>query len=259
MRVIVPIKQIRDPKGIRVNLRRERVELDEAELIISPNDKNALEEALRLKESQGAEVIAISIGGPEADDALREALAMGVDRAVLLADEAFSRADAYVATVVLSKAVEKLAPYDLILVGREAADTGGGELGPRLAASLDIPHVTDVRELRLAEGKAVVRRGWGQGYAEMEVDLPALLAIAPEANRPRYPSAPGIIAAYEEGEVQTWSAADLGLSQEELEPLVEERGLRFPPQRKLGEEIIRGTPEEAARELARILKHRHLI
>jgi electron transfer flavoprotein alpha/beta subunit len=178
MRIIVPIKQILDPSGITVNRRAERIFINREEYIINPNDKNALEEALKLKDEQGAEVVAVTMGPERADDALREALAMGADSAFLLTDEAFEKADISVATTVLGKAIQKIGAYGLIITGCQAADTGAGQLGPRLAEYLGLPQITEVRELVSAsDGKVEVKRNREQGYAKVEASLPATWAL----------------------------------------------------------------------------------
>jgi electron transfer flavoprotein alpha/beta subunit len=259
MRIIVPIKQILDPSGMTVHRRAERIFINREEYIINPNDKNALEEALKLKDEQGAEVVAVTMGPERADDALREAMAMGADSAFLLTDEAFKRADTSVATTVLGKAIQKIGDYDLILTGCQAADTGAGQLGPRLAEYLGLPQITEVRELvAVVDGKVKVKRNWGQGYAEVEASLPALLTVTQDANEPRYPTGARIINAYREWEVTVWGASDLGLEAADLHPLTEEKRISFPAVRELGTKIT-GAPEEAARELVQYLKVGRII
>jgi electron transfer flavoprotein alpha/beta subunit len=264
MRIIVPIKQILDPSGMTVNRRRERIFINREEYIINPNDKNALEEALKLKDEQGAEVVAVTMGPERADDALREALAMGADSALLLTDEAFEKADISVAVTVLGKAIQKIGDHDLILAGCQAADTGAGQLGPRLAEYLGLPQITGVCELvAVGDGRVKARRNQaqsrkGQSYAEVETSLPALLTVAQDANKPRYPTGAGIINAYREWEVTVWGASDLGLEAEDLQPLAEEKRISFPPEREFGAKIT-GAPEEAARELVQHLKASRVI
>jgi electron transfer flavoprotein beta subunit len=259
MRIIVPIKQILDPSGMTVNRRRERIFINREEYIINPNDKNALEEALKLKDEQGAEVVAVTMGPERADDALREAMAMGADSGFLLTDEAFEKADISVATTVLGTAIQKIGDYDLIIAGCQAADTGAGQLGPRLAQYLGLPQITEVCEL-VAAGDSQVKAkcNRGQGYAEVEASLPALLTVAQDANEPRYPTGARIINAYREWEVTVWGASDLGLEAEELQPLVEEKRISFPPERELGTKIT-GAPEEAVEELVRHLRAGRVI
>jgi electron transfer flavoprotein beta subunit len=275
MRIIVLIKQILDPSGMTVHRRAERIFINREEYIINPNDKNALEEALKLKDEQGAEVMAVTMGPERADDALREALAMGADNAFLLADEAFEKADISVAATVVGKAIQKIGDYDLILAGCQAADTGAGQLGPRLAEYLGLPQITEVHELVAAgDGKVTARRNQacpelvlsrvegrsrrGQGYVEIEASLPALLTVAQDANQPRYPTGARIINAYREWEVTVWGISDLGLEAGELWPLTEEKRISFPPERELGTKIT-GAPEEAARELVQHLKASRVV
>jgi electron transfer flavoprotein alpha/beta subunit len=256
MRIIVTIKQILDPAGFAVHRRLGRVFINREDYIINPNDKNALEEALRLKEAHGAEVLVLSLGEPRVDDALREALAIGADQAFLLTDEAFADVDTAVAALILGKAIEKIGGYDLILTGQRALDTGANQMGPRLAEYLGLPQVLEVREVSsLDNGKLRAQRDWKEGRAEVEVGLPALLSIASQANQPRYPHGARIMSAYREWEVTTWGLADLGLTEEELSPLIGLQREAFPPERTLGE-LITGAPAEAAKELAHILKAR---
>jgi electron transfer flavoprotein beta subunit len=183
MRIIVTIKQVLDPAGFTVHRRLERVFVNREDYIINPNDKNALEEALRLRDAHGAEVISLSLGEPRVDDALREALAMGADQAFLLTDAAFAEVDAAAAALILGKAIEKIGDYDLILTGQRALDTGASQIGPRLAECLGLPQVLEVREVSgLSNGKLRAKRSWKAGLAEVEVGLPALLSVAPQAN-----------------------------------------------------------------------------
>jgi len=275
MRIVVTVKQILDPTGFVVHRRREMIFINREEYIINPNDKNALEEALKLKDTYGAEVIAISLatngltpspianqppsGEPRADDALREALAIGADEAILLTDEAFAEADVAVATLILGRAIEKLGDFDLIISGQEALDSSGRQLGPRLAEYLGLPQVTGVYKIvSLDDGRLRAEQGWGRGCVEVEVGLPALLTIAPDANRPHYPHGARIMDAYREWEVTTWGCADLDLREEELRLLTQTRRRAFPPPREFGYQIT-GTPEEAARELVQYLKSRKVI
>ncbi len=256
MKIIVLLKQILDPAGFTVHRRLERIFINVENYIINPNDKNALEEALRLKDAHGAEVIALSLGEPGVDDALREALAMGADQAFLLTDAAFAEADAAAAALILGQAIEKIGNYDLILTGQRALDTGASQMAPRLAEYLGLPQVLEVRQVSgLSNGKLRAKRNWKNGFAEVEVGLPALLSIAPQANQPRLPHGARIMSAYREWEVAAWDLADLGLTEEELSPLIRLQRRAFPPERTLGE-LITGTPDEAAKELVHILKTR---
>lgn len=281
MKIIVIVKQIPDPTQVYISRSRAEAVTEKAERIIEPNDKNALEEALRLKvanarrttprvigcpqapasvreDERGVNVVALAVGLPEVADALREALAMGADQAILLSDEAFASLDASGTVAVLGRAMERLGDYDLILTG------SGSQIGPRLAERLDLPQITNARALTFSERVIRAQRVLADGHnefgkkrIEVEADLPALVTIAPEANVPRFPPAPAIMDAYRDREVTVWSAADLGLDPEELAPVTQVQRTFVPPERE--RETLTGEPAEVARELVRRLKDQGLL
>ncbi len=260
MRVIVPIKQVYDPKTVRVSRTRGILDTRNAESIMNPADKYALEEALELKDEQGAHVVAITMGPPEAEDILREALAMNVDEAILLSDEAFSQVDVFAAVMVMGKAIEKIGEHDLILTGYKASGDGSGQFGPQLAEYLDLPQITKASDLVVEGGKVGARHNVSDGFVLMEASLPVLLSIEEGASEPRYATLPGSIAAYDERTVTIWGAEDLGLRPEEIAEtcLTEVRGSFAAPERVIGR-VIAGEPGEAARELLRDLKGKGLV
>ncbi len=253
MRIIVPIKQMVDPSGITVRRDKERIFVNREEYIIEPGSKAALEAALQLKDTSGAEVVAISVGSLQADDALREALAMGCDGARLLCDEAFEEADISVTVRVLAAAVQKLGGAELIVTGRESGDTGAGQVGPRLAELLGFAQVTDVCALATANGAVRATRRWASSYATLLASLPAVVTVAPEAFPPRYAHGTRIMKAYQEWEVTQWTAADLDLDETELKPCLSFRGESFPPPLEVGEQF-RGDPTVVAREVVAALR-----
>jgi electron transfer flavoprotein beta subunit len=253
MRVIVPIKQILDPSGITIRRDKERIFVNREEFIIEPGSKAALEAALRLKDAGKVEVVAISVGDLQADDALREALAMGCDAAYLLCDGAFEEADISVTVRVLVAAVEKLGGAELIVTGRESGDTGAGQIGPRLAAALGLAQVADACALEMTDGAVQATRRWGADYATVRALVPAVVTVAPEAFPPRYAHGARIMNAYQEWDVPQWSQADLDLDDTELKPLLTFRGESFPPPLEVGEEY-RGDPTVVAREVVAALR-----
>lgn len=260
MKVIVPIKQVYDPATVRVSRSRGILDTREAVLIMNPADRYPLEEALTLKEEAGAHVVAVTMGPAEAEDMLREALAMGVDEAVLLADEAFSSADASAAVMIVGEAINKIGDYDLILTGYRATGDGTGEFAPRLAQYLGLPQILRASRLQVGDGKVASRRRLSSGYAMWEAPLPAVVSVDEGANKPRHPSLPGSIAAYEERVVSVWGVKDLGMTPEAIaeSTRTDVRTSYAAPERERGR-VLRSEPEQAARELLQELKARGLI
>ena len=258
MKIFVPIKQILDPAGITVRRDKERLFVNREDFIIGPGSKSAIEAALRIKDTSDAEMIAITMGQPRADDALREAMAMGCDRAFLLSDSTFENADSSVTARILAAAVRKLAAADLIVAGRESGDSGAGQIGPRLAEALDYALVTDVHALLLRDGALQASRRWGNGYATLQAALPAVVTVAPKAFPPRYAHGARIMNAYREWKVTIWDAADLDLDATALTPLLTFRGETFPPPLEVGERF-EGDPATVARDLVMTLRLLGLI
>jgi electron transfer flavoprotein beta subunit len=260
MKVIVLIKQVYDPETVRVSRSLGVLDTREAEFMMNPGDRYALEEAFKLKDEQGARVVAISMGPAEAEDILREALATGVDEAVLLADEAFSGMDASAAAMVVGKAIKRIGDYDVILTGYKSAGDGTGEFGPRLAQYLGLPQILGATQLSLVDNRLTARRTLSTGYTVVEADLPAVISVDEGANRPRHPSLPGSIAAYDENTVAVWGAEDLGVSSDMIaaSSCTELRTTFAGPERERGR-TISGEPGEAARELLAELSSRGLL
>jgi len=249
MRIIVPIKQILDPRGISVRRDKERIFVNQEEYILEPGSKAAIEAALRLVESApeaagGAELVALCVGKPQADDALREALAMGCDAAYLLCDKAFEEADIGVTARILAAAVEKIGGADLVITGRESGDTGAGQTGPRLAEALGMAQITDVYAASIEAGGLRAVRLWGEGYCAVLAQLPAVLTVAPRAFPPRYPHGARIMNAYREWQVTVWGAEELGLDEGALSPLLSFRRESFVHPQRVGLDalVVRGNP-----------------
>jgi electron transfer flavoprotein alpha/beta subunit len=257
MRIIVPIKQILDPGGLTFRRDKERFFVNREDYIVDPGSKSAVEAALRLRGDED-QVVVISMGKPQADDALREALAMGCDAAYLLSDKAFQEADVSVTTRVLAAAIEQLGGADLIVTGRESGDTGAGQIGPRLAESLGYTQITDVYALATGKRGIEATRRWGEGYATVEASLPAVVTVAPEVFPPRYPHGARIMSAYREWDVPVWDAADLELAEAALTPLLTKRGESFPPPLEVGE-VFQGDPASIAQDVIAVLRQQKAI
>ena len=252
MRVVVAIKQVLDPRGFTVNRKAERIFVNREEHIINPADKCALEVALQLKDAAGAQVVVVC-GGPErANEALRQAWAMGADRGIHLTDKLFSGADGLVAARLLAAAVRKLGEVDLALTGERALDTGAGEVGPRLAEALGWPHILAAHKVEVVDGRVkVVARA--DTFVAVEVSRPAVVIVAAGANQPRYANAARVINSYQKWNPESWNAADLCLSEVDLKVAVEKRGQAFPLERQPG------TVLSSADELVGVLKRQRVI
>ncbi len=200
----------------------------------------------------------MSLGPVRADDALREALALGCDQAFLLCDPPFDAADASAAARILAAAVQKLGGADLILTGNRSGDTASGQIGPRLAQALGYAQVTDVSALDFAGNELQATRRWGSGFAAVAVSPPAVITVAPEAFPLRYAHGARIMNAYREWSVTTWDTKDLALDPVGLAPRLTLRSKGFAPPLETGE-ILSGDPQQAGRDLIVALRQQKLI
>jgi electron transfer flavoprotein alpha/beta subunit len=255
MKIIAILRERFDPETVRVSRTRGVLDTRRAKKFINLSDKNGLEEALRLKESQEAKVVALSFGPPESEDVVREALAMGADEAVLISGES---PDESLEALVLSQAIGKLGEVDLVIIGHGVAGYGASQVGPRLAELLGVPQITRAQEVEIADGKAKAKSRRSDGYTLLEAPLPALLTVDQGANKPRYPALPAIISAYREREVTTWTLADLGVDEatlSERDGVIEVRETYAAEERGKGERIT-GDAAQAVRMLLERLRWR---
>lgn len=261
MKMIVCIKQVPDTTDVKIDPKKGTLIREGVPSIINPDDKHAIEGALRLKEKFGGNVTIISMGPPQADDALREALAMGVDEAILLCDRAFAGADTLATSYTLATAIKKIGDYDIILCGRQAIDGDTAQIGPQMAEYLGVPQVTYVRDVKIKGKKLIVERTLEDGYEKIETSLPALITVIKDLNKPRYPSVGGIVDAYREREVKVWTAEDVAadISKIGLDGSPTQVKRTFAPEPKGEGEIISGTGEEAAKTLLQKLRDKNVI
>jgi electron transfer flavoprotein beta subunit len=258
MRIVVCVKQAHDPKTVKISRSREELDLRDAVKIFNPPDKYALEAALRLREAAGAEVIALTVGGPETEDVAHEAVAIGADKGILVTGgtaSGFQPPASNIVTSLLAAAIDRLGA-DLILTGHAGLTDGAGSLAPCLAAALDWPVLVDVVRLTAdAAGLTAIVAG-ANGGEVAPVPAPAVIAILPGPERPRYPHPARIANAWNEGMVEVWTAAELGVA--DLAPDTELGGLILGPERVRGQ-VIKGSAQEAAAELVGLLKSRRLV
>jgi electron transfer flavoprotein beta subunit len=208
MKIIVCIKQVPDTTEVKIDPKTGTLIREGVPSIINPDDKSGLETALKLKDEFNAHVTVITMGPPQAEKALREALAMGADEAILLSDRAFAGADTWATSLTLSGALKKM-DYDLIIAGRQAIDGDTAQVGPQIGEHLNIPHVSYVESLKKEGENLILKRIFEDGYQMIEVKMPCLITTLSENNKARYMSVAGIFDAYKEKEIKYWSLKDI--------------------------------------------------
>jgi electron transfer flavoprotein beta subunit len=262
LNIIVTVKQVPDTAEVRIDPKTNSLMREGVPSIINPEDRNALEAALVLREAHGGTVTALSMGPPQARAALEEALCMGVDRAILLSDRAFAGSDTLITAFTLSRAIMKIATYDLILAGRQAIDGDTAQVGPQIAGFLDLPQVTYAEGLELkAAGVLIVQRGLEGSTQWVQVKLPALVTVTGSINHPRYPSLYNVADSCDDAKIKTWAAKDLQLPQAMLGLAASPTTVKkiFEPDRKMKGEMIPGDEREMAAALIGKLKELHVI
>jgi electron transfer flavoprotein beta subunit len=251
MNLIVCLKQTFDTEA-KIQLNSSGgIDSNGVNLVINPYDEFAVEEALKLKETFGGEVTLVCVGKEKAQEALRTALAMGCDQAVLICDPALENADEWAVAEVLAKVVGQL-PFDLILAGRIAVDDGSGQVAVRLAEALHIPSVSSIVKLEAEVGNATVAREIDGGTELIEVSLPAVFTAQKGLNIPRYPTMLGIMKAKKK-ELKVLTLSDLGMAADTAVPKMKCLSYSLPKPRTGGKKID-CEPCEAAKELSRLLR-----
>jgi len=254
--IVVLIKQVPDTTDVRIDRETNTLIREGVPSIINPFDVYAIEEALRIREKEGGgKVTVMSMGPPQVESALREAVALGVDEAVLLSDRAFAGSDTWSTSYTLAAGIRKLEGFDLILCGKQAIDGDTAQVGPGVAQFLGIAQVTYARKLTIEDGaSATVERMLEDGYDVVRIPLPAVVSVVKEINEPRLPSLKGKMKA-KKAEITVWGSGDLDVDSEELgldgSPT---RVVRvFAPEAREGSVIFEGEVEETVESLIKEL------
>lgn len=214
MKIIVCVKQVPDTTEIKIDPKTGTLIREGVPSIMNPDDKGALEVALQLKEQVGAEITVITMGPPQADIVLREAFAMGADKAILLTDRKFAGADTLATSNALAGAIRTM-QYDIIVGGRQAIDGDTAQVGPEMAEHLGIPQISYVVDLQYDGKKFTVKRETEDGYEKLEVTGKCLFTVLASAYKPRYMNVSGIVDAYDKT-VDIWSADKIDVPTEKL-------------------------------------------
>jgi electron transfer flavoprotein beta subunit len=263
MNIIVLVKQVPDTTDVKLDKKTGSLIREGVESIINPDDRHALEAAIRLKEDKGGKVTVVSMGPPQAIDAISEAMGMGADEGVFLCDMAFAGADTWATSSTLGKAIEKIGGYDLVLCGRQAIDGDTAQIGPQVAEYLGIPQVSyvfDIQEIK--KKKMIVKRRLEDGFERIQCRFPALLTVIGELNQPRYPLVGNMIdACKEKARIRIWNAADIGAQASEcgLEGSLTHVIKTFAPKFKRQGEMLEGDTKEVVNSLMEKLKENKLI
>lgn len=245
MRIIVCIKQVPDTAEVRINPETNTLIRDGVPSIINPYDMHAIEAGLQVREKTGGTVTVVTMGPPQAETALREAISMGADEAVLLTDRAFAGSDTWATAYALAKAIEHIGA-DVIICGKQAIDGDTAQVGPEIAEFLDIPHVAYIRKIdEVGDSRIVVQRLMDDGYDVIESSLPVLLTVVREVNVPRLPSLKGKMAA-KKAVIKKLSAADIRAEEESLGLKGSPTQVRniFAPEVRKDRKMLEGTAEE---------------
>lgn len=261
MEIIVCVKQVPDTTEVKIDPATNTLIRQGVPSIVNPFDKNAVEEALKLKDKHGGRVTVISMGPPQAKDALKECIAMGADEAILMSDRAFGGADTLATSRTLAAGIKKLGQFDVILCGKQAIDGDTAQVGPEIAEHLDIAQLTYVAKLAITDGTVRVEREHEEGYEVIETKLPVLISVVKSINEPRYPSIKGTMKANRK-EIPVWSAVDVEVDLEKIgltgSP-TQVRRIFTPKQRVQGEIIQEDTARAAVTRLLTKLNQAKII
>ncbi len=261
MKIVVCIKQVPDTTEIKINPATGTLIRDGVPSIMNPDDKGGLEVALQLKDQFGAHVTVITMGPPQAEAILREAMAMGADRAILLTDRKFAGADTLATSNALAGAL-RVIEHDLVITGRQAIDGDTAQVGPQIAEHLHTPMISYVAGVEFdGKDKLTVKKEDEDGYQMLEVHTPALLTVLASAFKPRYMTVKGILDAYDEKEIEIWNADKIDIEEAKLglngSPTRVKRSFTKP--QKVAGEVFDVTPEEAVDLIVAKLKEKFII
>ena len=260
MKIVVCVKQVPDTNEVKLDPVKGTLIRDGVPSIMNPDDKAGLEAALQLKDANGAHVTVVSMGPPQADEVLREALAMGADEAILVTDRAFGGADTWATSTTIAAAVNML-DYDLIITGRQAIDGDTAQVGPQIAEHLNIPNVSYAEDIKVEGDSVIVKRQYEDSYHMLKVKMPCLITALGEMNTPRYMTPGGIFDAYREKEVKVWTLENIDVDTDNI-------GLKgsptrvfksFPKALKPAGTVVQLDPQESADFLLEKLKEKFII
>jgi electron transfer flavoprotein beta subunit len=264
MKILVLIKQVPDMEMVKFDREKGRIDRSSAGTEINPFDLNALEVALQISENLGAKVTAVTMGPPQAEEALREAIARGADDGILLTDMKFGGSDVKATSSILSAAIKKIGEYDLIIAGIQTVDGDTGQVGPEVASYLNIPHISNVEAInKYSEDSIEVLCGvWDRHYLK-KGKYPLLITVTKDVNVPRLPSFKNKMKA-RKAEITKWSSED-------LKEIIDEsyigikgsptkvKKIEVPPQARREGKLYKDNDEKAIIEILKVLKEKRVL
>lgn len=255
MRVIVCVKQVPGTNEVKIDPVTNTIIRENIESILNPFDTFAIEEAVKIKEEMGADVVALSMGIPDAKEVLKEAISLGADEGFLLTDRKFAGADTLATSYTLSLGIKKIGDFDLIICGKQASDGDTAQVGPSLAKILGIGYATDISKIiEINEDNIHCMKITDDGYEELLVSLPALITVVKEINMPRLPSIKRMkIAEESKIEIITYDDTDADESRVGLKGSPTQVRKTFIPNNNIINEMIEGNIDEKTAKLANIL------
>lgn len=262
MKIVVCIKQVPATNDAKIDPETKRIVREGLKAILNPFDTYALEEAIQLRDEHGGEVIALSMGPPKAEAVLREAISLGVDKAILLSDRAYGGSDTWATSYALARAIDTIGDVDLVLCGKQAVDGDTAQVGPGIAAHLGWMQATYVMAVDAFYGEGMrVKRMHEDGYDVCEVPFPSVMTVVKGINTPRVPTLKGRLASLKI-DIPVWKPAD-------IEADVDRLGLdgsptrvvktQPPPPRSSSTKRIEGSPKECANALLHELRLRSIV
>jgi Electron transfer flavoprotein, beta subunit len=256
MNIIVCIKQVPNTTDVKIDPVKNTLIREGVDSIINPFDVYAIEEAVRLKERFTGKVTVVTMGPPQAESALKEAISLGCDEGILVSDRKFAGSDTWATSYTLACAIKKIGAFDIILCGKQASDGDTAQVGPGISTHLNIPQVTYVKKIEeVTTGKVRVERMMEEGYDVVETPIPCLFTVVKEINTPRLPSLKGMMRA-KSAKIIQWTAADINCEPKNI-------GLDgsptrvvkiFTPPPRIGGQMLKGDTAELAQKVGDILK-----
>jgi electron transfer flavoprotein alpha/beta subunit len=262
MKLLVCVKQVPDTTEIKIDPVKGTLVRDGVPSILNPDDANALEEALRIKDNDpDTRITVVSMGPPAAEMVLYECLGMGADEAYLITDRSFGGSDTWATSNIIATAIKYIGEFDIIFAGRQAIDGDTAQVGPQIAEKLGLPQVTYVQKLEIDGNRLIIQRATETGYEVLEAHTPILLTCIKELNTPRLMDMKSIVKAFDEKEIKYLSNAELKIPEDQIGLKASPTNVKktFAPEVIVKGTRIEGNAKAAAKELIRQLRLNHVI